>query len=539
MENELWTKYLDGAVAQIRDKNIKAEVREELLDHLEDRKERFLRFGSNEDEAQKKAIEIMGSRQELADKLGELHSFSPDDAFRHIVNVICFGLFCALMPFQTLIWQYTAAPVGVICVFYGMLRLRKANSFLRNGFIMSIIYTLYNFFMYIVMATELWAKEDFAMYFTVADFVLLFILCAFLCSGLSELLGEGKTDREKKLISRDRASNAALVGFFFLHCLSFFLFFAFMPFTQAILLGAIIHQLLSLRAHIELLDLTPDVKKMNFKRGWSVAVCVILTLAVPLTSTYIASTPEPEYKEHIKNDVAGANKNDMQAIRDKMISLGFPEVVANDLPDSEIQRYRNVSSVYYDKEARWVNGDKFMGKEPIEIYFITAKFPDDDYIVRTTFYFRWTKPQNGYRDSFKIETSDNNIILNDRVSSIRILYDENGKTYSCEPLNIVPWTQNIGKDHYPYGFEYRVNGKENLRGYLAVDMSCPKDFSAHVISVYYHQKYFANFPYSHPALYEDTFDNLNKLGFYTGGELFARDQFTTYTPGAYKPEEAE
>lgn len=395
MENELWSKYLDGAVAQIRDKKTRAEVREELLDHLEDRANRFLRFNMSEEEAQKEAVKIMGSRQELADKLGELHSFSPADAFRHIINIICVGLFFALMPFPTLVWQYTAAPVGVICIFYGMLRLRKANGLLRSGFIMSIIYILYKFFMYFVMATELWAAEDFAMYFTVADFVLLFILCAFLCSGLSDLLGEGKTEREKKLISRDRASNAALVGFFLLHGISFVILLAVMPFTQAILLGAIIHQLLSLRAHIELLDITPEVKKLNFKRGWSVAVCVILTLAVPLTSTYIVSTPEPEYKEYIKNDVTGADESEMQAIRDKMISLGFPEVVADDLPDSELLRYRNVCDVYYDKEARWVNGDKFMGKEPIEIYFITAKFPDDDYRVRTTFYFRWTKPQNG------------------------------------------------------------------------------------------------------------------------------------------------
>lgn len=127
--------------------------------------------------------------------------------------------------------------------------------------------------------------------------------------------------------------------------------------------------------------------------------------------------------------------------------------------------------------------------------------------------------------------------MNDRVSSIRILHDENGKTYSSEPLNIVPWSQYVGKDPYPYGFEYRVNGKENLRGYLAVDMSCPKDFPANVIATYYHQKYFANFPYSHPALYEDNFNNLYKLGFYTGGELFTHDQFTTSTPYTNESEE--
>lgn len=515
MNNEMWDDYLDAAVSRVRDKRVRAELREELLDHLEDRRERFLRFGSSDEEAAEKAVEVMGSREELAEKMGALYSFSPFGAFSHAVNFICFGLFCSMMVYQILYWKFLVAPIGVICIFYGLLRLKNASKGLKRAFYMSCVYTVYKFIMYGIMASELWAHENIFAICSAADFLLLVILVITIISGFIDLMGgiKAKTPFEKKIIDRDVTASdgiiALLVAYIFI---GFFALMSFIP-LQVVLMGVVIYHLVTLKRHIEMLDSCPDIKPIDGKRKITAALCVILTVAVPLATSAIVSLPKYNAKEYVVNDIK--TDEDISVIRAKMVKKGVPEFVVNDLPDSEILNYKDLKNLNCTERDIYVRvGAK--NNIPVETYCIEAETEQDDATIRALFYFRWKEQAGGFRDSVYVSsTNDAFVSQKNNNFSYKLLYDENDKTYTYNAVNKI-------KEHEDdAGIEYRVIDKPNLRGYFAVNMRTKyslRGFTFNVCRIYEHQEDFINYPYGNKALYPDRFEDFRMYSLINGGE---------------------
>lgn len=515
MENESWAKYLDGAVAKIRDKNIRAEVREELLDHLEDRKERFRRFGSDEEEAAKKAVEIMGDRYELSEELGKLHSFSPITAFGRAVNCICFGLFCSMMIYQIWAWKFLVAPIGVICIFYGLLRLKNAGKGLKRAFYASCVYAVYKFIMYGIMASDLWAQEYTFAICSVIDYLLLIILVMMIISGFIDLMGgiKAKTPFEKKIIDRDVTVSDGIIALLAAYIIiGYIALMSLIPF-QVVLTGAVIYHLLTVEKHIEMLDSCPDVKPMNGKKKITAALCVILTVAVPLTTSAVVSLPKYNAREYTVNDVE--TSEDISAIRAKMLEKGVPDFIVNDLPDSEVLNYKDIKNINVSKHNLYVRSG-VKSSIPLEIYTIETETEKDDMALRTLCYFRWLEQVGGFRDNIKITRTDGAWVGDENSNfSYKLLYDEGGKTYT---YNI---TNTIKEYDYDTGIEYRVLDKPNLRGYFAVDLITHVSLRREHFNLnyyYYHQEDFTNYPYSNESLYPDNYKEFTDSMVVTGGE---------------------
>ena len=91
-------EFLNNVCEKIKYKPIRNEISEELKNHIEEQKETFIQSGIEENVAEQKAIENMGSAEELGKKLNKIHKPKLDwklvllililIAFGALVNII-------------------------------------------------------------------------------------------------------------------------------------------------------------------------------------------------------------------------------------------------------------------------------------------------------------------------------------------------------------------------------------------------------------------------------------------------------------------
>lgn len=66
-------EFLDNVYERIKYKPIRVEIREELENHIEEKKEMYIEYGLEEKQAEERAVEQMGNAEEIGKKLDKIH----------------------------------------------------------------------------------------------------------------------------------------------------------------------------------------------------------------------------------------------------------------------------------------------------------------------------------------------------------------------------------------------------------------------------------------------------------------------------------
>lgn len=66
-------EFLDNVCERIKYKPIRVEIREELENHIEEKKEMYIEYGLEEKQAEERAVEQMGNAEEIGKKLDKIH----------------------------------------------------------------------------------------------------------------------------------------------------------------------------------------------------------------------------------------------------------------------------------------------------------------------------------------------------------------------------------------------------------------------------------------------------------------------------------
>ena len=105
MENTSFTTWCQEATEKIRYVPDRRMVSQELMDHLEDHRDALMAQGLTQEEAEKKALEAMGSAEEIAPQLGTL--YNPFWGYVIITSrrILAILLVMSLLP----IWKYFKA----------------------------------------------------------------------------------------------------------------------------------------------------------------------------------------------------------------------------------------------------------------------------------------------------------------------------------------------------------------------------------------------------------------------------------------------
>lgn len=84
------TTYLKNLTRCIENRDVRSEIRQEFLDHIEDQKEAYMESGMSEEEAEREAVRQMGEPEEVGMELNRIHR--PKLDWKTGLSIIVFGL---------------------------------------------------------------------------------------------------------------------------------------------------------------------------------------------------------------------------------------------------------------------------------------------------------------------------------------------------------------------------------------------------------------------------------------------------------------
>lgn len=77
-DNDQLNNYINEICSQVKNKRVHKEIKNELMAHLEEKTNEYIRLGEHEDEALKRAINEMGSSKKVGIELNTVHKSSPE-----------------------------------------------------------------------------------------------------------------------------------------------------------------------------------------------------------------------------------------------------------------------------------------------------------------------------------------------------------------------------------------------------------------------------------------------------------------------------
>ena len=477
-----FSEYVNNICKGIKSRPMREDIMEELTTHLEDNYERNLAVGMTEDEARLDAMKKMGDGELLSYYLSEVHSRSPIKEMNSTLVQVILGFVCMNFIFSGT-FKEIIVILGIILMFSPLLRLRKINGKAEKAFHFFNFFALTQLFYYCISIGSILPLWTANIYFVVnALFKGLFWF--FLFSSLNETC-------EKHLGEESKKPKLVLCGAFYM-ILSFITggvliltegetitindFIA--PIVLIFMFIYTVVQLVRTKNILWNADSEYGILPAD-KKHFTVYTCVLsVCVATVLIFNYASSTQKPVKTELVIHDVSVEEQSEADKIRHKMLDWDVQPQIVEDLPDSEILKYKDAAFVTWGAEG----GSMWNGSSGVNstVWYYCFFFPDEGnysypFDARLLCYIESDysdKIKSFYRKGFYYAPWDNILPLNTgeglNDSFISIVTDEKGKKYNAEPF----YTYNLGDDYaleWPKGFEYKE--EKGQRVYYAANIS--------------------------------------------------------------------
>ncbi|MCH5191926.1 MAG: hypothetical protein J1F23_07155 [Oscillospiraceae bacterium] len=485
----MFDDYIKSVCKGVKSERKKTEIKEELLSHLTETYGQNIAVGMDDVTAQENAIERMGNKDELKEQFAALYSISPPDYMRSSINFLIFGILftCFHLDFFAGAGRIQLF-LGEMLILYSLFKIREINRSLKTAFYFFPLLLLYEN-MSLFIQTYFYPSESVIEFLIWLPLALNAVFYRFLFFGLSSACNSVKTENDKRP--------------HLLFCyLNIMLFFYMLPIAAAdidsglflFLILPFFIPLLGLRRVKRILgrkepefDLSYTLKKKD-KRSYG--VLVVFFLILPIFIMIISATRKPE--THIYNPVDTAESVEtVQAAREHMLELGFPKEYLDDLPDSEVLRYR--TATYFEKHED--SQSKYIGANiKAYIFYFSTEYNEktESYdltgIIRILYRIELSDDiKTNYKKGFYAKFSEQTFLWNfdDTYGNERnsifftALSNKDGKTLFSEPFKTYMPRMRLYNSGYS-GAEYSFADKStNRRAYFA---------NAAVLKTYSHQQ---------------------------------------------------
>lgn len=348
---EIFNTYLSIITKDIKDRHAKKEVKEEIFSHLMDHYDMNIALRMSHEEAQRKAVEKMGDTESVAKSFEKLYPISSAEYFRRSAWMMTYPLlFC--FSFSNLKTNFLF--VVTIILLFGTSRIRKVNNLFNIAFIAAIINTVFqiltttiqkNFFL------EKWLVLGIAFaHHTAIIFIYTLILLGLI--KIKKELEEPKIDIKLAIASIPLIiiSNVLIMCAEYSNVLGlYFIAFLFNGLPAAVIYTTI--------RDIDKLKVEIDTKKTSFKKYvLYISVLLIFSFSFLFQQSIITYNPV----DYIIDD----EPVDVTDIKNNMVELGLPIEIANELPESEILKYKNANKL--EKHIKDNSGITFSQDDEIE-----------------------------------------------------------------------------------------------------------------------------------------------------------------------------
>lgn len=354
---EAFETYLQSATENVGSKRQKKEIQWELYDHLQELYERNLATGLDEAAAEKQALAEMGDSESLNLQFGALYPVQPNLYMSTSLNLIGVGIFLSLMRLDFFFAGFGVLTqmVGYVLLTLGLLRLSSLHRCLRAASYLylfeRVLWLVTGFlFRYSVEGEGLYQS---AMILDFAEPILQCIVIILLFVGLNKVLLQSCA----KPLKKPRLLFTGILFFLFYMALiavsvnrfcgetqnvsvpfPFDLLF-YLPFLFLIVSFSRIKKIV--RQEETDLEIPKPMGKIG-KTVFACAATAVLLLNFALMP--VAAFRKPEMKPYIQADTE-AQSVEVEAARAQMLSLGFPEKLLADLPDSEVLHFQKATKM--------------------------------------------------------------------------------------------------------------------------------------------------------------------------------------------------
>ena len=467
-------EYIDYVCGGIRSKHARAEVADELLSHLEERYEQSRACGQDEIIAGKLATEQMGDREKLRQKFAALYRFYTPDYLRTALNCLLFGLLFIFTRINLFAYADRILPfVGQILILYALYRLHSINKPIK---IAARIYLVYLFMDNLRLFLSLYFVPDRLYVYVIGVIAVLLLTAAYtaLFWGLEEACCTNTVYGDKPPHLMLCALSLWWTSFWF--CVlatngepipdTDWAWFG----TQTALPLCITYFGFR-RAKRILCHSDPEfsLQHLPTKRGkriFGAVLCAFLLL--PFASMCCAALRTPKSEPYSITDTAETAET-VAAARQHALDLGLPAAVLNDLPDSEILRYRSAQhmeteNVYKESELtctvyifytmeQWTSDGVHLS-EAVRILYAINDFDAQKVHLRDGFYF-WFDA-----DDFRGYSAQ------DGQTFHLILGEKDGNIHRAQPFLSYPSDNNYVGARAGFDFAFPKHS-ENRRAYFA------------------------------------------------------------------------
>lgn len=368
---------------------------------------------------------------------------------------------------------------GSILSFLGFRGLRKENSWFFLGFILSSVSLGFE-------AVSLFLNSSIIRYSTEnsAPFTVMAMISLALIFMMAVSISAGFITVKKKLqYEASSLSSYALIG-----VMALIIFLALINFSGVFGLLVIIAYvlvfifLIKLSKELDEYGYSIEIASVHSSDKTVATICLGLAFLISLTGYVFFSRYPMEWTPQVKNESA-----QLEEIKVKLLSLGFPDYVLNDLKDEDILKCENAVFVGSDiQNAPFNNGRKVTeirgnmhythmeyDEEEMQFTIVYALINEEENEWKIFHHFQWVIDKGYYgAEAISVDPPDNiHTYITEEISG-RVLYDYEGVTYTSAFLkegNQVYTSDSIifqGQtfDEYFAEFSYPKESK-NKRGY--------------------------------------------------------------------------
>ena len=371
MKNEMkiLNVYIDNVCKGIRDRKVKNELKDELLSHLLEIYERNIALGLSDEDAQKDAVAHMGDSEAVSKTFKQIYPISSAEYFRR-------SGWCLAYPLL-LYFSYGLRAVDTLCIitfflFLALYKIRKVNKIFNTAFITTIANGVVQI-VFFVLQNYILFEKSFSLFVVLSYQIMIIVIYTLIILGLIQI--KKKLNEPKEDFWLAYASIPALILSNTLAVVSKFLGYSDWGFP-ALLIGFIINFLPAAVIYTTVRDIDnlglQIPQKMHTKKKIIITFLIVFIVTSSLC-IYSVFVPYPPV-DYIVNDM----DTDVAEIKNNLIELGLPQSIAEELPESEILKYKDATELIIYEDEKWTNPfideEKAVEEDLTESHYVSYLF---------------------------------------------------------------------------------------------------------------------------------------------------------------------
>ncbi len=471
-EYPIINSYIDNVCKGIDSKKIKQEIADELYSHIMELYERNIALGTDNETAQKKAVECMGDSETIAKTFSQLYPISTIKFLKRRALFLIAPLISTCL-FSNLAWDFIF--FAYIFLIVGLMDFRKINKYLKTAFILTPICFIVQSACYLVRCYFI-LDRLLNIIILMSGHLSLIIIYFLIFLGLIQIkkqLDEPEIDIKLAYISLPLIVISNIIIILQQSILNIFISFDWISLIINILPAAVIYT--TVKAFIDIDFIAPQKKRHLLLKGLSAfIIAFVLLFSVVCLDMFKQPEVTPYSVEYTESEA--------QKIKENLISLGLPQDIANELPENEILKYKKAVYMEYQEKEEYKpdefteilleeqNEELTIREDPF-YYAYAFYIPESDTLkIRVLFIVEaFDNFAELRRDEFFVETEHHsaNSDLSNNDLFFQMLCEKNNETMLIQPFyegTVIDTLSENRSDVYVYHFGFPDNS-ENFRIY--------------------------------------------------------------------------